>query len=568
MLKLHTIITSFLMVITLTTSIVGNAANNTDGAKLKTKGEQNQLADIQPDGRKKLKQKIKLEYTHPDFEKMLDDSQKEAIIKSLKKWKLDLPVNNVFTVTSIGNFKDPNNKVVYMWASTPNSNWDSSKTPTEEDFETGDPRFVRAEFNVLLNKASKKEWKATIEQDNELKTVLNNIPESEISTGEKNVMFGSNLTENKFTDKSEILIDSTTVTTAIESKKEETPDKKVGLLDILFSSPVVSAGPNDYSWPWANGTTKNVNVYNAPNIKWHYDGYDSLEVPALNNGTRALDIQMSGGESVLAPISGVSYKRCSDVNGSTMVIRPTEIPNGSAGGQGMRLLHLSSNPSTQSVSVTKGSQVGTIKQGLLPYNGQYLCGGGGDADHLHLKFLADNMVVDGQTITYGTNYNSFTSNIGATVTPPPAPTSSKFNIRRTGTNQCINSFQPANNKALDTWTCDTTDPEETWEQVPVTGGFMLRRKNTTGTGAYQKPTGYCIDSTNPVTDATINTYQCDGNDNAQRFQYDSSTKKFYRIGTGNNNQCVAKGNPGNGLLIKSYTCTAFNDNFKWDFVPV
>jgi hypothetical protein len=87
------------MVITLTTSIVGNTANNTDGAKLKTKGEQNQLADIQPDGRKKLKQKIKLDYTHPDFEEMLDNSQKEAIIKSLKKWKLDLPVNNTFTVT-------------------------------------------------------------------------------------------------------------------------------------------------------------------------------------------------------------------------------------------------------------------------------------------------------------------------------------------------------------------------------------------------------------------------------------------------------------------------------------
>lgn len=88
------------MVITLTTGIVGNAVNTAESNNLKTKGEQNQLADIQPDGRKKLKQKIKLEYTHPDFEKMLDNSQKEAIIKSLKKWKLDLPVNNTFTVTS------------------------------------------------------------------------------------------------------------------------------------------------------------------------------------------------------------------------------------------------------------------------------------------------------------------------------------------------------------------------------------------------------------------------------------------------------------------------------------
>jgi hypothetical protein len=65
MLKLHTIITSFLMVITLTTSIVGNATNNTEAGKLKTKGEQNQLADVQPDGRKKLKQKISLGFSPP-----------------------------------------------------------------------------------------------------------------------------------------------------------------------------------------------------------------------------------------------------------------------------------------------------------------------------------------------------------------------------------------------------------------------------------------------------------------------------------------------------------------------
>jgi Ricin-type beta-trefoil lectin domain len=571
------------MVITLTTSIVGNAVNNADAGKLKTKGEQNQLADIQPDGRKKLKQKIKLEYTHPDFEKTLDDSQKEAIIKSLKKWKLDLPVNNTFTVTSIGNFKDPNNKVIYMWASTPNQDWDKSKVPSGEDFESGDPRFVRTEFNVLLNKAPKKAWKATIEQDNELKTELSNIAESEISTDEKNILFGANKAGNQLTANTEILVDSNSETSSsstissavstVQSSSSSTTSglststnsvstnattsissssKTISFLDSLFRTVKASAGVNDYSWPWANGVTYNVNT----NYGWHTDAYDGTE--SLATGNRALDISIPGNTAILAPITGVAYRKCTDQNNSTFVIRSSFTANNTYGGNGMRLVHLTPNTSFDSaqpnISYTKGQQIGTVKLGLQ--SNDYGCGYG-FGDHLHLKFLANNMNVDGTTVTYSNNYNSFTSNIGATVTPPPTPTSSKFNIRRTGTSQCINSYLPANNKALDTWTCDATDPEETWEQVPLTGGFSLKRKNT----------NFCIDAANPQTDGKVNTYTCNNTD-SQKFQYDSSTKKFYRVGASNNNQCVAKGSPGNGLLIKMYDCASFNDNFKWDFVPV
>ena len=126
------------------------------------------------------------------------------------------------------------------------------------------------------------------------------------------------------------------------------------------------------------------------------------------------------------------------------------------------------------------------------------------------------MVVDGTTITYGTNYNSFTSQIGATVTPPPTSTNPRFLIRRTGTSQCINSTQPYDNKALDTYTCDITDPEETWERVPLIGGFSLKRKGT----------NFCFDAANPQTDGQVKAYTCNNTD-SQKFQYDSGTKKFY-----------------------------------------
>ncbi len=584
------LLAAVLLAISMMTTVIGYAAN-TDSSKLKAKGGQNELSEIQQDGRKKLKQKLKLSYTHPDFEKMLDNNQKEAIINSLKKWKLDLPTNNTFTVTSIGNLKDPNNKVIYMWSSTPNPNWDQSKTPTAEDSETGDPRFIRTEFNVLLNKAPKKAWKATIEQDNDLKTELNNIPESEISTDEKNVLFGKDKADNLFTAKSELLIDinattstsssfttsssfvsstssatvssssiiATSTNSSVSSTKSE--DKKVGLLDLLFTAPKVSAGPSDYSWPWANGITRNVNLYTAPTTKWHTDQYDSTE--GLDTGDRAIDIQFQGGTDILAPITGVAYRRCSDANNSTFVIRSAFTPNNTYGGNGMRLLHLTPDTNVAQTSYTKGQKIGTVQTGLLPWNSSFGCGGGGYGDHIHLKFLANNMVVDGTTITYGNNYNSFTSQNGTTTTPPTVPaTNPKFVIRRTLTNQCVNSFQPYNGKPLDTWTCDTTDPEETWEQVPLVGGFSLKRKNT----------NYCFDAANPGTNDFVKNYTCNGTD-SQKFLYDSNSnsgtyKALYRAGTSNNGQCVAKGSPGNGLTIKMYTCSAFNGNFQWDLVPV
>jgi hypothetical protein len=56
-------------------------------------------------GRKQLKKKLSLEYTHPKFETDLTIDQKEAILTTLKKWKGELPVDNIFTVTSIASLK-------------------------------------------------------------------------------------------------------------------------------------------------------------------------------------------------------------------------------------------------------------------------------------------------------------------------------------------------------------------------------------------------------------------------------------------------------------------------------
>jgi hypothetical protein len=255
--------------------------------------EQNELAVIQPNGKKQLKKKLSLDYTNPKFETELNKSQKDAIVSALKKWKLDLPVNNTFTVTSISDLKK-NQKVVYMWAVTPNANWDNSKPFDVEDYEEGDPRFIRTEFNALLKK-SNNGWKATMEQDNELKTELSSIPESEVTTEEKNVLFGANKPENYFTDRNEVLIETNTsssssATSSISSvssslvtlssqisssssnsvssisnqTNSSNSSQTIGLLDILFGSPKVSAAwADEYSWPWESG--KNWTVSNTRN---------------------------------------------------------------------------------------------------------------------------------------------------------------------------------------------------------------------------------------------------------------------------------------------------------------
>jgi flagellar basal body-associated protein FliL len=56
--------------------------------------QQIELADKLPNGKKLLKKPLSLDYTNPKFETEITQSQRDAILKTLKKWKGELPVNN------------------------------------------------------------------------------------------------------------------------------------------------------------------------------------------------------------------------------------------------------------------------------------------------------------------------------------------------------------------------------------------------------------------------------------------------------------------------------------------
>jgi hypothetical protein len=94
--KLFKLISTFLISISLLFSNLNLSFN----LNIEAKTNNNQTIS-----KKTLNKKLSLEYTADRFKTDLNQSQKDAIIKALKKWKLELPIDNKFTVASIANLK-------------------------------------------------------------------------------------------------------------------------------------------------------------------------------------------------------------------------------------------------------------------------------------------------------------------------------------------------------------------------------------------------------------------------------------------------------------------------------
>jgi Ricin-type beta-trefoil lectin domain len=221
------------------TTAVSSATNSSRSSALASaqtviQAEQSKLATMLPTGKKELKKPISLDYTNPKFENDLSSIQKFSIRQSLRKWKGELPIDNKFTVTSWADIKsdtkdskvqskkqNPNTSnsiVVYMWATTLNPNWPTGKVPTEEESESGDPRYTRTEFNVLLKQYGKQgQWSATIERSQELKKESTDIIESKEDAKVIQDLFGTDKNDNKFTGTEEILVDGSSSSSSISS---------------------------------------------------------------------------------------------------------------------------------------------------------------------------------------------------------------------------------------------------------------------------------------------------------------------------------------------------------------
>jgi hypothetical protein len=438
-----------------TSSKSTSQSSQTSSVSSTISSQQIELADKLPNGKKQLKKPLSLDYTNPKFETEITQSQREAILKALKKWKGELPVNNTFTITSWADLKTEtadgakqskkkdkkteNAQVIYMWASTPNTKWDNSKLFDAEDYESGDPRFIRTEFNVLLKQSKKGDWKASLERDTEVKTDSESITESPEDQKVYQDLFGTDKADNLLTATSDILVGSislasstssslTSISTIITSSSvissnisnnsstianssqaqsnSNTSSKKVGFLESLLNlgSVKASAGENDNSWPWKAGETWNVNT----GYGWHECSTPSETNYAYSEGITvsgcAFDMSpnSSAGTDILAPKSGNIRRSCKD--DSQGFVRIGE----------MSILHINqSGIISDNVTVNKSQKIGNLFYPTnynLPGNGfKSRCGTLYGA-HLHIKFAVNNMVVDGTTIVHnGTLPSTLTS---------------------------------------------------------------------------------------------------------------------------------------------------------------
>ena len=318
--------------------------------------------------KKSLKNKLLLGYTNPKFETDLDSNQKQAILKSLKKWKGELPIDNSFTITSIANLKSEttdqakqhkklnkntsNALVVYMWSQTTNPNYDP-KNPG--DGEEGDPSMIRTPFNVLLKQTKNGNWIASLERDPEAKADTVDITETDQDAQIYKDLFITDNPDNGYTATEEVLVeDGNTLPAAISSSipisslSKIEPDRtstisssSVTVQDIPkvvpeqnesvaiskektswiqsilnFGSVSVSAQvaqQYNYSWPWKGGDTW------AVGQGWHgCETYTTADGFIGSPSGCALDIQpinslgVSMSNNLVAPITTSITRSCDD----------------------------------------------------------------------------------------------------------------------------------------------------------------------------------------------------------------------------------------------------------------
>jgi hypothetical protein len=176
--------------------------------------------DNQTISKKLLKRRLSLNYTADRFEFQLNSNQKQAILKSLKKWKGELPIDNKFTITHIANLKSDtldaskhhkkqktttqNALVIYMRSQTQNPNYNPNNANENEE---EDSKHINTEFNVLLKQNKNGNWMASLERDSEVKTESADIIETDEDAQIYKDLFATDIADNAFTATEEVLID-------------------------------------------------------------------------------------------------------------------------------------------------------------------------------------------------------------------------------------------------------------------------------------------------------------------------------------------------------------------------
>ena len=562
--------------------------------------------------KKNLKKPIGLEFTSTNIEKDMSKKQKEAILLTLKKWKLQMPYDNKFTIT--GMLPAGDSFVVYMMSSVPNPNFDPNKEYNSEDFETNDLRFIDTPFNVLLKNKKNNNWKAILAQDSSETNEIISLSEKDLDNTSKDKLFGIKKPDSKFTEIEDVIVENSNFSSSssltninslissssllnsspsnssssifssissivfgtsssqssvstFTSSSFSSTSKTVGFLDILFGTPKVSAGESDYSWPWKAGETWNVNSgsqysprSNYKSNRWH------SKVEEADTTNRGLDIMVPNNYwnstngnwndiPVLAPKSGTITQVCTKngTGGDNYFMRIDD----------MYIWHMTpSNNFIVNATVKKGDQIGTVaigsnrsgnvgQGGGSDYSGK--CGMGTGA-HLHVKFMLNNMVVDNSTLTWESDtYSSFTSQ-NTTITDP--------NITN------VIPTQDAWWKALDEG-CKTDSGSRVYIWDRNDGNCQKMRYNS-GNKTITNPWGKCIDAgnVNNSSDRWVRFSNCNNGINQQWLQEGEGGAGKGRIWsqektTTGEIMCMEYVGLNNGDEIKMSPCSSNNANQKF-----
>jgi hypothetical protein len=409
------------------------------------KQDQSELFEIMPSKsgnilKKRLKKALSLEYSDPSIQAQINKNQEEEILKSLKKWKKELPVDNKFSLTGI--IKSNDSLILYMGSSTPNKEFDDKKSYSLEDFETSDLRYTTTEFRIYLKNNGNDKWKAIIQGDSTNLNDIKNISNIELSSDAKERLFDIS-NSNTLTETEDVLIDfnstssqdsssilsssfispdssnsssnissNSTISSLISSSSvildssqnalssistSTSSSKKLSWVDSIlsFGSVSVSAGANDYSWPWKNGETWNVNSgqqyvgRGGTSNGWHAK---TEEGDTLNRG---LDLMVPNSYynsttskwndiPVLVPKSGTITGLCS--RGDNYFVRIDD----------MYIWHVAPKTFTNGASVTKGDVLGSVATGTNQSGNVGASGltsncGSGTGAHLHIKLMSNSM---------------------------------------------------------------------------------------------------------------------------------------------------------------------------------
>jgi signal peptidase I len=131
-------------------------------------------------------------------------------------------------------------------------------------------------------------------------------------------------------------------------------------------------------------------------------------------------------------------------------------------------------------------------------------------------------------------------------------------FKRIGSNFCLNAHNPRNESVVNLWQCDSNDPDQKWEKIPVTTGtttqWIIRRVDS----------NFCLNAHNPGNESTVNLWQCDSNDPDQKWE-EINNQMLRRAGS---NFCLNAHNPGSESKVNLWQCDSNDPDQKWENIAL